>query len=442
MQNTGTTERKLKPPSLYAVYIDAIQYQKWLEDKREFYLIFELSKKNRKSLLTIVQECLEYKHFLGMIFVVEKNELLFERLFYIKTLALKLLDNDKSTGVWGVPYCVMQSIFGPCDYSHYASGLIPQTNEIFSKYIPTYRKDSSLLIKCAECICVSDCDGLGSRTANHHMWDYRTSHTYRTKERDILFKTEQKEMQKIYDLFCNHIDQSDLSYADRYLYFVKNIDFGSPYSFAERFVYHCDFLPHFEYEKEFDFLSQHIKNRDLLPRIRFLAEKEEICRLGYSKAVNENIHRESLYINPRYENSYYLLEFFDVEIERSFPNKFFGVGVDFFNGEIKSYKIYFVVHSEILLQMRPHYFKKIGIDIDTLHQKEHYFIVRLNADKESVSERIDLIYNERDHLHYARYFEQALFPNENMKKIHPFAFAFEFEKDNIKKINIYYRNRF
>ena len=157
MQNTSTTESKLKPPSLYAVYIDAAQYQKWLKDKREFYLIFELSKKNRKSLLTIVQECLEYKHFRGMIFVVEKNELLFERLFYIKTLALKLLDNDKSTGVWGVPYCVMQSIFGPCDYSHYASGLIPQTNEIFSKYIPTHHKDSSLLLKCAECVCVSDC---------------------------------------------------------------------------------------------------------------------------------------------------------------------------------------------------------------------------------------------------------------------------------------------
>lgn len=432
----------LKSSHPYFVYINEMQYSKCLNATRHFYLIFELTKKNRKSLLKIIQDCIEHEHFHGIIFIVDKNEVLLERLFYLKELSFKLFKNHKEVGLWGIPYCVTQLIFDAYDFSKFVPRLIPEESQMYSKYTPTYQQGSSLLLKCVECLAVSHCDGLGSRKENHNMWNYRTSLEYRKRGRDKLFKTDNKKIQNMYDEFCDYVDHSDLTYADRYLYFVKNIDFGSDYSFANRFVYHCDFPPSFEYEKEFNFLDTYVENKDFLPKISELAYKGEIRRIGYSKAEKDGVSRESFYVNPNGENNYYLLEYFDIKVDRSFPNKLLGVGIDFHNGKIKSYKAYFVVPSEILLEMLPQYFKKINIDLRALHEKEHYYIIRLDENKKKISERIDMVYNDKDRLHYEPYFKYIPFSEEALKELYLFAFAFEFEAMHLNKMNIYYRNRF
>ncbi len=435
-------EYKIRSSYPYFVYMDNLQYRNFLTKNTHFYLVFELSKKNRKPLLKIIQDCIEYEHFHGIIFVINKNEVLLDRLFFLKELSLKLFKSDKEVGLWGIPYCARQLIFGSFDFSQFAPRLIPEENQSYSKYIPTYRRDSSMLLKCVECVASSSCDGLGSRRENHFMWNYRTSRTYRQIGRDELFKTDNEKMQKMYDEFCVYIDHSDLTYADRYLYFVKNIDHGSSYSFSDRFVYHCDFPPPHEYEQELIFLATYVQNKNFLPMISELVNRGEIRRIGYTKAEKDNVSRESFYVNPNGESNYYLLKYFGIDLELSFPNKFYGVGVDFYNGKIKSYKIYCIIPTEILLQMRPKYFEEIGIDLLALHEKEHYYIIRLDERKKKISERIDLMYNDKDFLLYQSYIEHLPFSEESLKLLHIFAFAFEFEEMQLNKINIYYRNRF
>ncbi len=435
-------EYKIRSSYPYFVYIDNLQYRNFLDKNTHFYLIFELSKKNRKSLFKIIQDCIDNENFHGIIFVINKNELLLDRIFFLKELSLKLFKSNKEVGLWGIPYCVRQLIFGSFDFSQFAPRFIPEESQSYSKYTPTYRRDSSLLLKCVECIASSNCDGLGSRKENHSMWSYRTSHAYRKKGRDALFKTDNEQMQKLYDEFCDYIDHSDLTYADRYLYFVKNLDLGSSYSFSDRFVYHCDFPAPHEYEQELIFLGTHVQNKNFLPMISELVNRGEICRIGYTKAEKDNVSRESFYVNPNGESNYYLLKYFGIDLELDFPNKFYGVGVDFYNGEIKSYKVYCMVPTEILLQMRPQYFEEIGIDLLSLHEKEHYYIVRLDANKKRVSERIDLMYNDKDYLRYKPYIKHLSLPEKFLRKLHIFAFAFEFEAMQLNKMNIYYRNRF
>jgi len=427
---------------IYSFYLNESQYYKSLNSEKSFYLILELTKKNRKYLLRIVKECISHKNFHGIIFLIDKNEILFERLFFLKDISIKLFNNNKKVGIHGLPYCVLQYIFGSDYFSRYFPDFISEDNQYYSKYIPIFQQNSSLLLKCAECIASTYCDGLGSRIENHYIWSYRTSHTYRALGRDILFQTDNAEMQNMYDSFCTYIDNSDLTYADRYLYFTKNIDLGSAYSFSDRFVYHCDFPPKNEYKKELNFLSTYIENRTFLPIIETLLNRDEVCRIAYSKANKDNISRESFYINPNGENNYYLLNYFNIKLDISFPNKFLGVGIDYYNGKIKSYKIYFVVSSEILMQIHPEYFNKIDIELFSLQKKEHYYIIRLDADKKMVSERIDLIYNDKDSIYFQKYLKKLPFSDSSIASLFIFAFAFEFESNQLNKINIYYRNKF
>jgi hypothetical protein len=423
-------------------YINNKQYIRHLNSKIYFYLIFELSKKNRKFLLKVIQDCLENVYFCGIIFIIDKNEILFDRLFFLRDIVLKLFQNGKKAGIWGIPYCVEQLIFGSYTFSQLSSRLIPEEGTTYCKYIPNCQFNSSLLLSCSQCIAFDKCDGLGRLADNHSMWGYRTSQEYRKRGRDKLFGTENIELQKMYHDFCAYIDSSDLTYADRYLYFVKNIDFGSLYSFSNRFVYHCDFLPPYEYNKELAFLDIYVQNKSFLSIIDELAKKGEIGRIAYSKADKSKISRESFYIIPNNEYNMYLLKYFNIDFDAKFPNKFYGVGVDFYNGQIKSYKVYFMVSSEILLKMHPSYLSKIDIDLMNLESKEHYYIVRLDAKKKQVSERIDLVYNEKNRLLFQSYFENLPFSDIELNKLHIFSFAFEFEGLDIKKINMYYRNKF
>ena len=283
-ENKQELDNKIISHHPFFVYIDDVQYNKCLTSKTHFTLIFDLTKKNRKSLLKIIQDCIAYENFHGIVFVVNKHEVLLNRIFFLKDLSLKLLENHKEVGIWGIPYCVMHLIFGSYHFSQFRTRFIPEESKYYSKFIPTYQQNSSILLQCVECIALSSCDGLGSRRENHHMWSYRTSHEYRQKGRDALFKTDNEKMQKLYDEFCYYIDHSDLTYTDRYLYFVKNLDLGSSYSFSDRFVYHCDYPAPHEYEKELKFLDTYIENKNFLPMISELVYEGEIRRIGYTKA--------------------------------------------------------------------------------------------------------------------------------------------------------------
>jgi len=427
---------------LHIVYKDHKQYTRQLKVKYQFNLILELSKKNRKFLLEIVHDCLENEYFFGIVFVVDKNEILFDRLFFLRDIVLKLLYSNKKAGIWGVPYCVQQQILGPYYFSQISSDLIPENSKYYSKFISTFQMESSLLLRCHQCINVAECDGLGIRIENHVMWGYRTSNKYRKIDRDILFKTDNEEMKALYDSFKEHVDNSDLRYADRYLYFVKNIDYGSTYSFSDRFVYHCDYLPLFECEQELYFLDKHIENKHFIATLDELLAKKEIGRIAYSTAKKNGVYRESFYVAPVNEKNEYLLNYFNLDINISVSHQFYGIGVDFYNNDIKSYKIYFMLTPELLLQMHPQYFEKINIDLLSLSPKLHYYIVRLDANKKRISERIDLVYEDKDRSLFQQYFDQLPFSEEALDLMHIYAFAFEFEELDIKKMNIYYRNRF
>jgi hypothetical protein len=424
------------------VYSGLKSYQVQIQSQHFFYLLFDLTKENRKQLLKIVHDCINNDNFKGVIFSINKNELILDRLFFLKEITINIISRGKSVGIWGIPYCYMQSIFGSYNYSLYVPRMIPPNSFYFSEYDRVQKYNSLMLSSCQLCVKVDTCHGLGNKKENQYIPFGRVSHYYRMKGRDQLVKGNDISMQKIYRSFAEHIDRSDLTYADRYVYFIKNLDLGSEYSFENRFVYHCDYLPKHELEVEWGFLVQHTLQHDILYDIRTLHEQERISRIAYSKVKDSTTLRESFYVSPNNEHNKELLDHFKIDLNVGFSYKLYGVGIDFYNGKIKSYKVYCIVEKSILLRVFPEYIKRIGIDIENLNEEEHYFSLRFDEKKQKVSDRIDLIYNDLDYKLFKPYIDQQRLSKEFFEQIYVILFGFEFEGLEMKKINMYYQNRF
>ncbi len=424
------------------VYINNQQLKKILKKDKAFYLLFELSAKNRKNLQNVIQKCLDHTHCRGIVFSVNKNEILLDRLFFLRDVTLDFYHKGKRIGIWGVPSCIKMSIFGPQLFTELIPEMIEESSDCYCKNLPVNQYGSTLLLSCIKCIDTKVCDGLGLRKENQVEREYRTSYKFRQIGRDELYKTDSQMMKSTYESFRRYVDYSDLAYADRYLYFIKNIDYGSDYSFADRFVYHCDYLPYDEYEDELRFLDTQVLNKSFLSTIDNLARKRRISKIAYSKAVGDGVFRESFYVAPSDQYSRYLLHYFDIDINVESGDRLYGVGVDFYNGEIKSFKVYMMVRSEKLLRRCKNYIDKIGIDLLGMHERSHFHVLRLNQERKIVSDRIDLIYNEKDYLYFLPYFSQFQASDISFEKLYIFGLAFDFEDGNIKKINLYYRNRF
>ena len=158
---------------------------------------------------------------------------------------------------------------------------------------------------------------------------FKTSNFYHKIGRDSLFRTSNVLLKKTYEEFTDYIDRSDATYANRWISFVDNINFSSKYFFTDRFLYSCSALPLHEYEKEMIFLSSHVENKDFLSILSKLLYSSEINKFAYTKAVNNLTHRESFYLHPLDNKNYQLLDLFALKVKKDFPNKLFGVGIDF-----------------------------------------------------------------------------------------------------------------
>ena len=424
-------------------YIKLEQYQNLLDSSNKFYLYFLLTSQNRKNIFNIVQDCLENDFFQGIIFDIDKNDILFNRLFFLKDITLRLIENSKDIGIWGIPYCAMQLIFDDYNYSLLVPRFIPSNSSRYSRLNIVDNYESNMLFRCKECFKVNDCNGFGKRKENILNWGGKISYKYlNIKGRDELFNPYDEDMKNLYLNFSKYIENSSKEYANRYLYFVANIDYGSKYSFKNRFIYHCEFLPEQELDKEILFLKNNVLNQSVLSKIKKLYKQYAIKQIAYSKAIRNDTIRESFYISPNNEKSIDILKYFQIKENFIFPYRLYGLGIDYYNESIISYKIYSILKSHLIVKYFSKYLKKIDIDILDLYEKEHYYSIRYDKNMKKISERIDLIYNDTDYKYFKKYIDQVGFSEEFLNKIIVSLLAFEFKDNKLIKINIYYHNRY
>jgi hypothetical protein len=300
---------------------------------------------------------------------------------------------------------------------------------------------SALRLACRTCIARERCGGLGRREANLLPWrEYRSTHADRRRGREALFHTDDPELMERYRRFVRHVDGSDLRYADRYLYFVRSLDYGSPYVQTDRFVYHCDYLPRREYGAELAFLASQTARRSMIADLESLALSGGIARYAYSRGRGKGGERESFYFAPPTPEEHDLLAYFAVPWEYDARERLVGLGIDYYDGRLAGYKLYSEIRPDALWRRFPEYLERIGIDPLGLHTPFHYHVLRFDREGRKLSERIDLIYDPRDREAYRSQF--AAFPSDAgfWERIHIFGLAYDFAGERLEKVNLYYRN--
>jgi len=426
-------------------YINEEQYTFWLHKKEKFYLLFEVSGKTNKTIFSLIQDCIINDFFLGIVFIVNKDEVLFERLFFFRALLEKLVQNSKKTGMWGLPYCVTQYILGEDTFARLVPGMIPEQTDEFCKLVPVHRKNSSLLLSCGQCVAVSDCDGLGSRVENHRLYFFRRDHEFRKNGRDRLFCSRDTALRRSYEAFCEYVDRSDLTFANRCIYFTKNIDlteFGAQFSFTDRFVYHCNHLPEHECAQEYNALSKLIKNNKILTQLKTFFHTEKVNKIAYSIACRDAVRRESLYVSLSDEKADFLLGILGIEHEISRNSTLYGVGIDFYGNMIVSYKVYQRYRYDALVEELYPYLDIIPLDIGKMRSRYHHVGYRFNTNHELMSMKIEIASTLMDETNLHDLFTRYPVVQNIFFRTRILHISFDFIGREMQKISLYYRNKY
>jgi hypothetical protein len=375
-----------------------------------------------------------------MVFLVDPDLLLLDRLFFLRELLLSLHRAGKRMGIWGVPECVLIDILTPALFSELRAGFLEETGPGRCRFDPGIFARTALRLECRPCIARERCGGMGRKPENLLPREYRSAHDFRRRGRERLFRSEDPELRERYRRFADYVDRSDLRYADRYLYFVKTLDYGSPYVQTDRFVYHCDYLPRRDYPEEATFLASQTLRSDRIEDLRLLGSSGAVARFAYSRGRGKRGERESFYFAPPDPSDHTLLSHFGVPRSYGERERLIGVGIDYYDGRLESYKIYTELRGEELWRRFPAYLERIGIDPLELRQRRHYHVLRLDPGGSVRSERIDWIYDPRDRARYRSYLGRFPFGELTGGAIHIMGLAFDFSDGHLQKVTLYYRN--
>lgn len=422
---------------MFHLIFDNKIYPNYLNYNLNFILVFELNSSNSPYLEKVLNDCLKFSNFEGIIFVINKNEIYFSKIMFFKDIIIQLYLNKKKIGLFGLPHCFKIKLFGGFDYMRFSSLLILENSKYFSKYLPYYQNYSSQLKKCIICSKSDVCDGLGSIKENYSLWSFRASHKYRNKNIENLFQSKDNLIKNSFKNFQNHILKFDLETTDRMVQFVQNIDNGSINSFSDRFLYFCYYLSEKEFKLEFDFLKTQVINKKYLDVLISKIKNFQLKTFAFSLAKKKNLIRETFYFYP--VQNYDILTDLNLNLNY-FKNysKPYVVGIDIIDNEISSYKVYFKSTLENIK-------KEIGdlkFDFEKIKVKEYLIVFRLDKNLKLISKRIDVPFNFEDINLYLDYFPQMKNIQTKLNNVHLGYISFEYKNEKIIKSNIYYRNNY
>lgn len=248
---------------------------------------FTLNKNNFNELNQLAESVLASPDKPGLVITFDKNNLVFDRL-RLKRLVELFMEKNKQLGLWGLPWCVLQTQLGGYLYSKIAHRLIPLPN------LTEGCESSALLLECKDCSQVDGCCGLGIREENQKRFIWRPVQSVRYETaRTISFASP---LDKLHADTWEHIrrfpqDRSDrvISYAD--IFPIKGTQGHDIYH--SRFIYFCNYLCSDELKSERSFITRVAISRDFAAHF-FDEYPSCFKRYAYSLSTGKRL-RETYY---------------------------------------------------------------------------------------------------------------------------------------------------
>lgn len=402
--------------------------------EENFYVHFEIDRGNDKYLRQIVTICSLCDTWRGIVFHIDKNRFSFSKLFFLRELVEQLLVSGKHIGMMGVPLCVPRTLLGGYLYMRFIENRIPQNSQSKPKSPTT----NIFLPLCEGCIDKHSCSGTdGFSFDDFHPKIKKTTTTLRLDAMEP-FDKELVFLNKMHAFYLNYCLQNKSSVGYRTVYYVSNIDFDSVHSYADRFVYGCDYMGADEYTNEFEFLREHTIHSRYVDLLESVASVEKTSQIAYSLAQKGDVYRESFYmfVTKQYGNKVLA----DFQITFQYPKSpdmvFIGLGMDVIDDLTQGYKLYFHSTKSFLRS----YLMPFDLDISKLTHNSHYLVWRLDKEQQFISYKIELLFVYED----LQWFKHIL-PNydhyvKTLKPTSLYNFAIEIVNNKISKINIYHQN--
>jgi len=337
---------------------------------------------------------------------------------------LTLLNHDKRIGIWGVPLCVVRTMFNAYIYMRFFETHIAEN--------PMGVKTKIFLNYCDKCIDRLGCLGFRNIKTDTLKPTIKSIHNqYNNGYLKKPFNSTLNVLNQKHAL-CVHHCQTDSKTTFRHIYYADSVSMNSKHAYTNRFIYSCDYLNSEESEFEFSFLENIVFNKKMVYKFKSLFKTSNNIQLIYSLAEKKGSYRETFYYFVPSSVSSNFLQNFNLTFDE-INYVFFGIGIDSINSELTGYKIYYKVSQSIMLT----YLEKIGIKDYKFLGEKLFIVYRLNKNEDILSYKIEIEIKHQD----LKYFKLFLNNYNYYAKLDTKNITIEILEDKIEKVNIYYASR-
>ena len=418
----------------YIVFENIVSFRKQFSLEQDFYLIFEIGTENDKYLKQAVRECIAHDMCKGIVFDLGENWMVFGKLFFLRSIIEQLLFASKKVSLSGVPPCVHRTLLGGYLYMRFRYNQVPNFTNM--KHV----EEETYLPMCESCFDKEICSGPASMDMSTFSPVIKRHSSVIPKNQIRPFGSDLVYLNAMHEAYVLYCQQTKSSEAYRTVYYVNNIDFNSEHSYANRFVYGCDYPGPAEYAEEFTFLKEHVIHKQYIDLLESIASIEKTSQIAYSLAQKGEVFRESFYMFVSKQYGDKILQDFKVHYKypESLDMQFIGIGVDVISNEIEGYKLYFQSTKSFLKR----YLEPYGIAMSSLTHNSHYVVLRLNREQHFVSYKIEILIVHEDLKYFKDVIDDYDYFDEQLKQKGLYNIAIEIVEERISKINIYHRHYF
>jgi hypothetical protein len=403
---------------------------------KNFYLHFDLHVGNDKYLKQIANICMENHKCRAMIFQIDQQRFVFRKLFFFKAVFEQLLVAGKQVVITGIPVCLIRAFLGGYLYMRF---IYNQADEGLTFDCPE-EKETIFLPMCESCIDKNGCCGVGRIDMAQLKPVIKKHLSPRPVQLAKPFDTDHVILNSMHQAYIKYCHEKESPVTYRTVYYVNNINFKSEHSYAERFVYGCDYISPDEYAGEFAFLREHVLHKQYIDLLQSAAKVEKTSQIAYSLAQKGTIFRESFYMFVSKQYGDRILKDFNVHYKypHAFNMQFIGIGIDVIQNKIEGYKLYFQSTRDFL----KNYLKPYGIEISRLKHNSYYLVLRLDKKQHFVSYKIEILIEYEDLKYFKDVMSDYDYYDMKLKQEGLYNIAIEIVDDQISKINIYHRHYF
>lgn len=280
--------------------------------------------------------------FKGLIIIIEKNDFNLREMKFLRGIVSIFKEKKINLGIWGLPYCVLQTILDEFEYINKYKDYLIKSNFFLDNYFKL-NLNSVQILKCDICVKKNSCLGLGILPTNLNTKGYRLNFLKLSNYEKINFqdKTLKKLQKNIFNYCKNNYSEENTS---RVFYYAKTHIKKNSFNYKERIIYSCKFLKLTELNKEEKFISKLSKNNEFIEYI-FKIFPSELKWYIYSFAKGENKNRETFYIYFQDINKNRKIKYLEkLNIKKEMSNKTleppYGIGYDFIDNKFSGLKIY------------------------------------------------------------------------------------------------------